>query len=142
MIMDSSLQFCAAQAVTASADATDSIDLGIARDLGAGEDIFLMVTVDEAATAAGAATVSFQFKTSATSNLAGPTINADSGPIPKFSLTLGSMFAIKLPPSNYLRYGGAGFVVATGPLTAGKFTACLVKDVQNADIYPSGFSVK
>lgn len=149
MILDKFNQLSNAQAVTASAVSANTMDLGVARDIGAGEDIQVAVTVDVAATAAGAATVDFQVISSAAADLGSPTVLGASGPIGKAELTLGRKpIFLKIPRPILLaqpigqRYFGIQYVVATGPLTAGTFSAHVVKDAQDmAKIYPSGFSL-
>jgi hypothetical protein len=141
--------FSEAQAVTATAVSTNTLDLGQARDIGAGEDLSVFIDVDVAALAAGAATVDFQFISSASAALTSPTELASTGPIGKAELTLGRK-AIELKVQRALlnaqplgqRYVGLQYVVATGPLTAGSFTAGIVVDFNDEKkYYASGFSV-
>lgn len=150
MILDANLRVSAAQAVTATAVSTNTIDLSVARDIGAGEDLSVFISVDEAATAAGAATVDFQVITSAAAALSSPTIIGSSSPIAKTELTLGRKpIEIKIPRAALLaqplgqRYLGLQYTVATGPLTAGKFTADIGVDFTDGGTkaYASGFSV-
>lgn len=149
MFLDAQNQFSAAQAVTATAVSTNTIDLGIARDLGVAEDIKVSITVDEAATAAGAATVQFQIITSASPALSSPTIIGQTDAIAKTELTLGRRPIILVVPRAMLlaqpvgqRYLGLQYTVATGPLTAGKFTAAIITDAQDVSkYYPSGYSI-
>lgn len=83
-------------------------------------------TVDEAATAAGAATVVFELVQADDDAGTGVTSLASSAAIGKAALTLGaSPFDIALP-DNTQRYIGVRYTVATGPLTAGKFSAAFV----------------
>lgn len=149
-ITDANLVFSSAQAVTASAVSTNTLDLSQARDIGPGEELNVSITVDIAATAAGAATVSFQLITSAASNLGSPTIIIDSGPIGKALLVIGAKIDLPIPHQTVAqglalgqRYMGVQYTVATGPLTAGSFTAMGVIDF--ADVtksYPSAFAVQ
>lgn len=147
MIIDAFLRVSNAQTVTASAVSTDTIDLSVARDIGTGEDMEFVFTVDEAALAAGAATVEFQVIGSTAANLSSPVVLGSSGAIGKASLTLGQQIIVQLNPQDIVplgyRYLGANYVVATGPLTAGKFTASLTINAPQAKqkSYASGFSV-
>jgi putative aminopeptidase FrvX len=141
MILDERTEFADAQTVTATA-ISDVIDLGATptlRSLGAGEPLYLVVSVDEAATAAGAATVTFSLESDSTADLAtSATVHAATAAIGKAALTLGSTVAvIPLPvAATYERYLGVRFTVATGPLTAGKFSAFLTPNPAIATIYP------
>lgn len=149
MITDALLLLASAQAVTASAVSTNTIDLGTARDVGSGEPIYAVITVDQTVTAAGAATVNFQVIGSAAANLGSPTVLVQTDAIGKAELTAGRRaIVLEIPPSVLAaqpigqRYLGVNFLVGTGPLTAGQFTVNLVRDVQDAGkYYPSGFTV-
>ena len=149
MILDALLQLAAAQAVTTTAVSTNTIDLGAARDIGTGKDLYAVITVDEAAAAAGAATVQFQVISSAAANLSSPTILGQTDAIAKTELTVGRKpIVVPIPPAILnaqpigQRYLGLQFTVGTGPLTAGKFT-CYISDsdVNVNKNYPSGFTV-
>jgi len=149
MMLDALNQLSAAQAVTATAVSTNTIDLGVNRDLGPGRSLFLVWGVDETAAAAGAATVTFQAITSAAAALTSPTVIAQTDAIGKAELTAGrKLFAQRIDPAilaaqpNGQRYLGAQYTVGTGPLTAGKFT-CYVTDTlpPGFEYYASGFTV-
>ena len=149
MIVDALLQLSEAQAVTSTAVSTNTIDLLQNRDVGAGNDLYAIFTVDTAATAAGAATVNFQVISSASASLTSPTVLAQTNAIPKTDLTAGRKpIAVRLSPQvlNSLpigqRYLGVQYTVGTGPLTAGAFTCYITdSDVSVNKNYPSGFVV-
>ena len=149
MILDALLQLSAAQAVTTSAVSTNTIDLSQARNLGTGRSLYAVITVDEAATAAGAATVQFQIISSAAANLGSPTILGQTDAISKTELTVGRKpIVVPVPPAilnahpTGQRYLGLQYTVGTGPLTAGKFTCYLSdSDVSVNNNYYSGFTV-
>lgn len=149
MLTDALLALSAAQAVTASAVSTNTIDLGAGpRDLGPGKQLFATFNVEEAVTASGAATVNFEIISSAAANLGSATILTQTGPIGKAELTLGKAFSVPLgaailaAQSKGQRYLGVNYTVATGPLTAGKFSCNITMDpVTDNKIYPSGFTV-
>lgn len=149
MITDALLLLSSAQAVTASAVSTNTIDLLQARDLGAGTDLYAHFTVDVAATAAGAATVTFQIISSAAANLSSPTVLVQTDAIGKAELTAGRRpITLEIPPSILAaqpigqRYLGVQYTVATGPLLTGSFTATISESrVDMGKNYPSGFTV-
>lgn len=142
MILDKGNLVSSAQAVTSSAGSTDVIDLSQARAIGDGEELEFFVNVDTAATAAGAATVTFQVQTDDNSAFSSPTTVIQTDAIPKATLVAGYQIKISLPvgatPERYLRLY---YSVATGPLTAGAFTAGLVLVAQNSRAYPSGYTI-
>jgi hypothetical protein len=113
------------QSITTSAYSTDVIDLGSLRDIGAGEQIQVLIQTTEAFTAAGAATLTVSLETATTENFASPVTLASTGAIPVASLTLGSKASITTVPGKVLRYLRLSFVVATGPMTAGKITSAV-----------------
>lgn len=130
MILDERNEFADALAVTASA-ISDVIDLGgTSQDVGNGEPLYLVIQTDTAATAAGAATVTFSLESDSTADLAtSATVHWQSAAIGKATLVAGYLVAaIALPMAAYERYLGVRFTVATGPLTAGKFNAFLTRN--------------
>lgn len=143
MIMDKKNLFSNAQAVTATALSTDKIDLGppgagnLGRNLGVSDEVMLSITAAEAALAAGAATVEFQLVTDDNPTLSSPTVVWSSGAIGKAALTLGARIDAAVPRANLERYLGINYVVSTGPLTAGKFTAGLVMEPGSFKAYGS-----
>jgi hypothetical protein len=149
MMTDALLQLSTAQAVTASAVSTNTIDLSLARDIGTGNCLYAVFTVDIAATAAGAATVTFQIISSAAAALTSPTILVQTDAIGKAELTLGRRPIVLEIPATILaaqpigqRYLGVQYTVATGPLTAGSFSATITdSQVDVGKHYASGFTV-
>jgi hypothetical protein len=135
MIIDRLLQVSDDQAVTATAVSTDVIDFGQANpNSGMSDRLSLVVTVGEAAAAAGDATVTVQLQDSAdNSNFS--TIAATSA-LPKAALGAGAQVVLPMPPVHR-RYVRVNYVVGTGPLTAGKFSAQIVAGYQHNEPYPA-----
>lgn len=145
MFVDAFLQFSAAQAVTSSAASTNVIDLGVARDLGKGEALEIDIRVNTTVTAAGAATVQFQLQTASDAAFTTPYTLVQTDAIPKASLVAGAAIPLHVDraapyaPQEFLRLY---YNVGAGPLTAGAFTATIVKNIQDGgDQSASGFSV-
>ena len=138
MILDKLLMLSEAQAVTASAASTDVIDLGpidgTRRDIGVGYPLEFFVNVNTTATAAGAATVNFQLQTSP-DNSTWTTLTS-SGDLALTALTAGKRVMSQKVPQGVQRYLRLNYVVGTGPLTAGAFTAGINLDVDNNSPYP------
>lgn len=134
MFIDKFLQVSNEQAVTSSAASTDVIDFGQANPNVGMDDLSKMViTVDEAATASGAATVTFSVQDSAdNSSFADVAVTAAIG---KATLVDGHQIVIPMP-TKLRRYCRVYYTVATGPLTAGKFSAQVVTGIQQNVAYP------
>nr|WP_154927529.1 hypothetical protein [Pantoea agglomerans] len=138
MTLDKLLMFSEAQAVTASAASTDVIDLGpidgTRRDIGVGYPLELFVNVNTTAAAAGAATVNIQLQTSP-DNSTWTTLTS-TGDLALSALTAGKRVMSQKVPQGVQRYLRVNYVVGTGPLTAGAFTAGINLDVDNNSPYP------
>lgn len=147
MWTDALLQLSSAQAVTATAVSTNTIDLGVARDLGPGEPLYAVVTVDE--NFATATSVTINVIISANSDLSSADVLSSTQAIPIANLTAGRKPIVIEIPSAVLvanpigkRYLGLSYTIGGSNATAGKFTANIVHDVQDiAKYYPSGFTV-
>ena len=121
MIRDSQLIMSDSQVVTATAVSTN-VFLGGAGEL-LGEDVYFQVKADAAATAAGAATVNFQLQTATDAAFTSPVVLFDSGSIAKTAMTAGAKLVQAGIPVGGLGYYRVNYVVGTGPLTAGSFSA-------------------
>lgn len=154
MIMDKFLEFSDAQAVTATAISTNVVDLyplgnnqvtNLTRDIGTGEDVYLVVNTVVAATDTGSdATLVITLESDDNTSLSSPTVHFTSATFTfaQFSPANTELVKIKLPAGNYERYLGVRFTVASGPLTAGNFDAFLVKDAQAFKAYKAGFTIQ
>ena len=136
MILDERAEFCDATALNTGVAGSyligDVMDLGAAaRDIGNGEDLYLVVQVDTAATSAGAATGQFNLVTDDNAALASPTVVASSAAWAVASMTAGkTLLSIALPREGtaYERYIGIQQVTGVAAFTAGKVNAFLTKD--------------
>jgi len=141
MMYDKLLTFGTDQAVTSTAASTDIIDLGAVRDIGNGEPMELVILCTESATASGSATVTFTFETDDNSGFSSALVLAGTSAIGKASLTAGTEVLRVKVPLGVERYLRVNYTVATGPLTAGRFTAFLARNRQANTAYASGFTV-
>lgn len=149
MIIDKLLEFSDAQAVTVTALSTNVADLyplgnntatNLTRDIGTGEDVYLVVQVGSTVTGAG--TLSVTLESDDNVGMASPTVHVTTAAVAFGTLTAGTNVArIKLPAGNYERYLAVRYTVAAGPFTGGTFDAFIVKDTQANLIYKSGFTV-
>jgi hypothetical protein len=142
------------QAVTATAVSTNSYDTASTtlggntpNELGRGEPLEIAISTLVAATAAGAATVNFELIQADDAALTTNVETLDqTGPIGKATLAIGALVNLKYGKASPLaarRYIGVRYTVSTGPLTAGTFSAAIVKNAADiVNIYgKSGFLV-
>jgi hypothetical protein len=138
MILDERNEFADATALGTSGTGRqlvgDVIDLGsVGRDIGNGENLYLVIQVDTAVTSDGNATVSFELASDDAAAIATngtATVHFASAAIAKAALVAGyQVCAVKLPLGNYERYLGILANVGTAALTAGKVNAFLTDDV-------------
>jgi hypothetical protein len=144
MILDKLLQVSTSQAIAAaSVVSADTVDLGVARDIGEGEDVYMHFNVEVAPTAA--TSIEFQCIISASANLGTPTVVGTSGAIPIASLPVGTLIPVRINPkigSLGLRYIGANYVVVGTNTSAGTYSCAIVHGIQDGrKYYPSGITV-
>jgi len=139
MILDERSQFCSAVALNTGAAGTyligDVIDLGVARDIGAGKTMWVCIQVSTAATSGGSATANFQLASDSVAAIAADgteTIHADTGMLtPVASMVAGYQWAIAIPPAmsqDFERFLGIQQVTGTAAFTAGAVNAFLTID--------------
>lgn len=133
-IMDSRAEFCDATALnTGGAGAYllgNVLDSTVVRDLGNGQPVYLVISVDTAATSGGAATVQFVLASDSVAAIAADgteTRHWTSFAIPVATLVAGYQLAVALPPESpaYERYVGVEMITAVAAFTAGKINAYL-----------------
>ena len=133
---DRELTLSLAQAVTASTRTTDIYDQGAPRENIVMGKLFVEITVDEAVAAAGAATVTFQMQCDSDPAFGSPKTVDLTTAIAKADLVPGKLIQVALPSQMNERYLAGYYAVATGPLTAGKFTFAIVDGLQANTHYP------
>lgn len=151
MYIDKQAEFSDAQAVTATAISTNVIDLyagasgvnNTLRDIGTGEDVYLVVITETAATDVSSdATLAVSLESDSAVGLdSSATVHFTTGALAfaAFSPAGTVLAAIKLPAGAYERYLGVRYTVASGPLTAGKFDAFLTTDVNAYRAYKRNY---
>ena len=132
-----------ASTIGANTPSVNTLDLGVARDLGPGEEIKLAIAIATAFTAAGAATLNVQLQGSP-DNATWTTIQETSA-MPVANLVAGFILNLEIasaaPGQARPRYYRLNYQVATGPFTAGVFSSFFTLDRQNAIYYPPGVVV-
>lgn len=149
MILDKRNEFCDAVALNTGAAGTyllgDQIDLGVARDMGNGEPMYLVITVDTLPTsAAGTATAQFTLASddSASISTTTSTVHLQTKAFAISEMAAGQMLAaIALPMEGvaYERYLGILQTTGTQAFTGGKINAFLTHDVAKWKSYDAPF---
>jgi hypothetical protein len=146
MILDRQNTVSQAQAITATAVSTDTIDLSVARDLGAA-GLKWVITVDEVFN--NLTSLEIQAVSSANADLSSHNVLMSTSAVVLAQLTAGRRPIVIDMPRSLLstlpvgqRYIGLRYVVAGTAPTTGKVTAGLVLDVQDiGKLYPVGYSI-
>ena len=148
MLLDERTEFADATSVGAPNNSTvnvgNIIDLGTARDVGQGQPLYLIITVDTLIESGGNAKVAFLMVSDSTSSIAingDATKHIETDAIAVANLVAGYTMVIPLPAVNpaYERY--LAFQVketASQALTAGNVNAFLSFDNHGWKAYPEG----
>ena len=143
MILDDFNQFSRLQAITATAASADTIDLGplggtptanLIRNIGVGEEIYLVIRVGQAFNTLTSLTVDVQ--TDDNTAFSSAAVVATTGAIPLAQLTANTVVRVfALPPANYERYIRLNYTVTGTNPTTGTIDAFLTHDVQQWRAY-------
>lgn len=147
MIYDRQNTVSQAQAITATAVSTDTIDLSQARDIGTGNDLKWVITIDQSFN--NLTSLEIQAISSAAANLSSPTVIGSTGAIVLAQLTAGRRpIVLELNRSILAalpigqRYIGLNYVVVGTAPTLGQVTSSLTVDAQDVGkLYPVGYSI-
>lgn len=142
MIIDAQNLFSDAQAITAAAASTNIIDLGAARNIGVGQNLYVGVTIDTAFTDTGSnSTLTVALEGDSTTSFT-PDGTQQLFIIPALAAAGAKYFARVSPDfaSNY-RYIRLYFTPNNGDLSAGALTAFLVMNPDGQATYPKGYTI-
>jgi hypothetical protein len=130
------------QAITGDAYSTNVINLGTARDIGEGENLYMVFTVIQAFNTL--TSLDLEVVISANENLSSHTVLAETNVL-LANLTAGKQYVVALPPliaSLGLKFLGARYDVNGTNPTEGSILAEIVHGIQDGrKFYASGFSV-
>ena len=143
MITDKLLRLSDAQAITTTANSTNVIDLSAARDIGEGDDLYVVINVNTAL--AGGTSLATSVVVADDTGLSSNVVTLGmTGTVLTANLGAGAQFIMRISPQIAAlghRYLGLIFTVS-GTYTSGAVTADIVSDIQDGKkFYPSGFSV-
>lgn len=146
MIIDKRTEFADGLALTSAAatyNMTNVVDLTTARDIGSGQPVYLVISVDTAILAAGAGTIAFALVSDASGTIAtdgSQTTHWSSGTIATSTdsaIAAGYTLVQALPQEGkvYEEFLGVQYTVATQALTAGAASAYLTIDPPKRAVY-------
>lgn len=142
MYVDATLRFSNAQAITAAAASTDSIDLGAVRDLGTGEPLYIVCVCTVAMTDASSdSTLAVSLEGDSTSTFT-PDGSDTLFTFPAVSAA-GTVRYARFDPamaSNF-RYLQLRYTPANGNLTTGSFTAFITNNIDRYVSYADGYTI-
>lgn len=149
MILDKRNEFCDATALNTGGAGTyligDQIDLGAARDVGNGQPVYLVITVDTLPTSGGSATAQFSLASDASASIAtdgSASVHLQTKAFAISEMAAGTVLAaIALPMEGvaYERYLGILQTTGTAAFTGGKINAFLTHDVAKWKSYDAPF---
>lgn len=144
MYVDAQALFSNAQTVTTGSEngviSTNVVDLGVARDIGTGEEMYVVVNVVTATTGAGD-TCLVELVTDDNAEMTSPTVVERIGSFGANSAA-GSRIIAKINPATFERYIAVRYTAdGSGALETGAFDAFLTKDVDSLKTYAKGYTI-
>lgn len=142
MIIDKFLMFSEAQALTAAAASTNSLDMKAARDIGIGEDLYVFLNVDVALTDSGSnSTITVALEGDSTTTFT-PDGTQQLFIVPAVAAA-GSQYFAKISPdfAAQYRYLQLKYTMNNGDLTTGTVTAGICHGIQKSKTYPKGYTI-
>lgn len=142
MILDSQLVFSDAQAITAAAASTNTIDLGAARDIGGGEQFFIVVTVVTAFTDTGSdSTLAVALQTDDNTSFSSATSSQVIGTFSALSAVGTTLYMPIAPARANERYIRLYYTPAGGDLSTGAVDAYIAKDLARFNPYADAITI-
>lgn len=145
MFVDAQLQFSSAQAVTAAAGSTNTIDQGLAggRDLGTGEALYIVVAVVTTLTDAGSNAGTVVALEGDSTTTITPDATRDLFTFAQ-AAAAGTMKFARLAPGGgpeLLQYLRLKYTPTTANLTGGAFTAFITNNIQKYTAYADAVTI-
>lgn len=141
MIIDAQTRFSNAQAITSTAASTNLIDLGAIRNLGVGQNLYVVVQVTTAmADSSSNSTIAVTTETDDNAGFTNATTGQTIGTFAAVSAVGTTIVGQLYPDRANERYLRLKYTPANGNLSAGAFTAFLTPDIQNWQAYAKGYT--
>ena len=141
MISDALLQFSNSQGITGAAASDSYVDLGAARDIGTGEDLFVVSVVTVAFTDASSdSTLSVDLYADSSTSFT-PDGSQRLFTIPALA-AIGATFYAKISPGQTdYRYLELYYTPNNGNLSTGSLTSFVTKDISKFKAYAKGYTI-
>ena len=142
MYVDAQLLFDEGAAHLTTGASTNIADFRIPRNMGVGEELYLVVIVTEAFTDAGSdSTMAVAIETDDNEGFASATVAQTVGTFGALS-AVGSRLVARLQPDAINeRYMRLGYTVANGDLTTGKFSAFITNTIDAYTSYADNITI-
>lgn len=141
MYIDNYDKLSDAQALTATADSTNVIDLSVDRDVGKGEAMAFVVSVGVAADfTTGNETYTFQLETDDNASMTSSTIIA-GGAVLATALTAGSLHVFPIATTNERYLQGVYTLAGTTPTVTVDCWVAPLSDVDQYVTYANGYTI-
>lgn len=142
MILDAQNLFSDAQAITANAASTNIIDLGSARDIGTGENLYIGMVIDTTFGDSGNnSTCAVVLETDDNDAFSSATSAQTLWTIPT-NAAAGTVYYARLAPGAINeRYARVYYTMTNGDMSAGAVTTFLTHDIQKYTSYASGLRI-
>ena len=142
MLFDAQNKYSDAQAVTADAASTNIIDHGAVRNLGVGENLYVVVSVDVAMTDASSnSTCTVTLETDDNASFSSATTAQTIGTFAALA-AIGTRLVARLQPDKVNeRYTRLKYTMANGDLSTGSFTAFLTKEIDAYTAYADAITI-
>lgn len=141
MYVDSQLLFSDAQAITAAAGSTNTIDFSAVRDMGVGQDLYVVCLLDVAMTDASSdSTLAVALETDSTTSFT-PDATRTLFTFAALSAAGTVKYARLGPDDINLQYARLLYTPANGNLTTGSVTAFITTDIQKYKAYADNVTI-
>lgn len=142
MIRDGQTTFSDAQAITSAAASTNVIDLSVARDMGIGQELYVVTVITTALTDSSSnSTVAVTAETDTADSFGSATTAQTLYTIAAVAAA-GTVYVARLQPfATDERYLRLYYTPANGNLTTGAWDSFLVATAQLSTFYPKGYEI-
>lgn len=142
MFIDKFTLFDNAAAHLTTGASTDYMDLGANRNIGVGENLYVIAVVTTAFTDAGSdSTMTLTLEVDDNAAFSSPTTAQTLGTFGALSAVGARLVARLQPDAINERYLRVKYTVANGDLTTGAFSVAIVHDIQAFSVYAKGYTI-